>query len=77
MSLGVRIDPEGFARPSAKFKYGDLRLLDGLWYYDEAYASGASFQTHIDTPARENRWAIGRKRKIAAPPAGRFAMAPV
>lgn len=34
--LGVRAYPEDF-EPPADYKLGDRKLLDGLWYYDDAY----------------------------------------
>lgn len=35
--FGVRIYPEDFNEPDSRFKYGDRKLLEGLWYYDDEY----------------------------------------
>ncbi|MBC8472648.1 MAG: hypothetical protein H8D56_24550 [Planctomycetes bacterium] len=34
---GVTAYPEGFEKPSNSFKYGDKKIIDGLWYYEDGY----------------------------------------
>jgi hypothetical protein len=36
--FGVRIYPENFKAPEPRFfRYGDRKLIEGLWYYDDEY----------------------------------------
>jgi hypothetical protein len=35
--FGVYAYPEDFKEPHDSFRYGDRKLIDGLWYYDEEY----------------------------------------
>jgi hypothetical protein len=46
--FGVRIYPEGFKAPDAYFIYGDRKLLEGLWYYDENYVYDKEYDKRID-----------------------------
>ncbi len=34
---GVIAYPVNFTKPCENFKYGDKRILDGLWYYEDDY----------------------------------------
>lgn len=34
---GVIAYPENFEKPSHSFKYGDKKIIDGLWYYEDGY----------------------------------------
>ena len=34
---GVTAYPENYEKPSEHFRYGDIKLIDGLWYYDDGY----------------------------------------
>ena len=34
---GVSAYPENFEKPSQSFKYGDKKIIDGLWYYEDGY----------------------------------------
>jgi hypothetical protein len=56
--FGVRIYPGGFKTPHSTFSYGDLRLSDGLWYYDEGYRGSTSYQGRIDRLIKENKWSV-------------------
>jgi hypothetical protein len=51
--FGVRIYPEGFQPPEPGFRYGDRKLLDGLWYYDEAYRHNPRFDEQIEALLRK------------------------
>jgi hypothetical protein len=35
--MGVRVYPEGYAKSHPEASYGDRKLLEGLWYYDQGY----------------------------------------
>lgn len=34
---GVTAYPENFEKPSHSFSYGDKKIIDGLWYYEDGY----------------------------------------
>ena len=34
---GVTAYPVNFEKPSENFKYGDKKIIDGLWYYEDGY----------------------------------------
>jgi len=38
--FGVRIYPDDVNEADSGFAYGDRKLLEGLWYYDEQYNYG-------------------------------------
>ena len=47
--LGVCAYPEGYPRYPPPFKYGDRRLLEGLWYYEDGYSTHPeAFDRKID-----------------------------
>jgi len=52
--FGVRIYPEGFQPPEPGFRYGDRKLLDGLWYYDEGYRHNPRYDEQIDALLRKS-----------------------
>lgn len=53
--FGVRIYPEGFQDPQhGFFNYGDRKLLDGLWYYDENYRLGSGYAEEIEKLIQRN-----------------------
>ncbi|OHB74506.1 MAG: hypothetical protein A2Z25_14375 [Planctomycetes bacterium RBG_16_55_9] len=37
--FGVTAYPENYKAPSSDFKYGDKKIIDGLWYYEDGYNS--------------------------------------
>jgi hypothetical protein len=60
--FGVRVYPTDFNEPGPDFRYGDRRLLDGLWYYDEGYLFHAEeYDKRIDTLIAENTREKGRR----------------
>ncbi|MGB2862433.1 MAG: hypothetical protein WBC05_03835 [Sedimentisphaerales bacterium] len=34
---GVMAYPENYEKPRDNFKYGDKKIIDGLWYYEDGY----------------------------------------
>ncbi len=56
--FGVRIYPEDYREPKEPhgyFKYGDRKLLPGLWYYDEGYHYGPEeYDKRIDDLIEEH-----------------------
>ena len=48
-SLGVFAYPEDYPKYPPPFKYGDRRLIEGLWYYEDGYsAHPEAFDRKID-----------------------------
>ena len=35
--FGITAYPENYEKPSHSFKYGDKKIIDGLWYYEDGY----------------------------------------
>jgi len=48
LHYGVIAYPENYEEPILNFKYGDKKLIDGLWYYDEDYERDPKQQKKID-----------------------------
>lgn len=48
LHYGVIAYPEDFKEPPYSFKYGDRKLIDGLWYYDEDYKGNPALQNRIE-----------------------------
>ena len=48
LHYGVMAYPEDYKEPFINFKYGDKKLIDGLWYYDEDYEGNPKHQKKID-----------------------------
>jgi hypothetical protein len=46
--FGVYAYPEDFKEPHASFRYGDRKLIDGLWYYDEEYNYDPEYGRRVD-----------------------------
>jgi hypothetical protein len=46
--FGVYAYPANFEMPTPDFRLGDKELVDGLWYYDDAYESDAKHRNRID-----------------------------
>jgi hypothetical protein len=36
---GITAYPENYTKPNEHFKYGDKKIIDGLWYYEHGYSS--------------------------------------
>lgn len=47
LHYGVTAYPEDYKKP-AGVEYGDKMLIDGLWYYDEAYKGDPEYQKMIE-----------------------------
>jgi len=45
--LGVQAYPEDYKLPSYS-KYGDKKLIDGLWYYDDGYRKDPEYEKKIE-----------------------------
>ncbi len=41
--FGVYAYPEDFKPTSSNFHYGDRKLINGLWYYDDGYANNPKY----------------------------------
>lgn len=46
--FGIIIYPEGFTEPFQGFNYGDRKLIDGLWYYDDEYQMNPDYDKVVD-----------------------------
>jgi hypothetical protein len=53
--FGVHIYPEDFNSPSRFFKYGDRKIIDGLWYLDEDYRF-KDYDKRIDALLKKNKY---------------------
>lgn len=47
LHYGVMAYPEDFEKPPGA-EYGDMKLIDGLWYYDEDYKRSPKIQKKIE-----------------------------
>ena len=47
-SLGVRAYPPGYEKRFPTYVFGDHKLLDELWYYDENYRHNPNYDKEID-----------------------------
>lgn len=47
LHYGVIAYPEDYKKPP-DFEYGDKKLIDGLWYYDEDFKGNPEYQRHIE-----------------------------
>ena len=52
-SLGVYAYPEGYEQRFPNSQYGDRKLLDGLWYYDDEYRIDPNYGREIDAILRD------------------------
>lgn len=48
LHYGVMAYPEDYKEPIINFKYGDKKLIDELWYYDEDYEGNPKHQKKTD-----------------------------
>jgi len=46
--FGVFVYPEDFTEPYSGFDYGDRKLLEGLWYYDDEYVHDPEYDKVIE-----------------------------
>jgi hypothetical protein len=56
LHYGVIAYPENYIKPPGS-EYGDRKLVDGLWYYDEDYKGNPKYQKKIEEllQKRDNR----------------------
>ncbi|MBN1361789.1 MAG: hypothetical protein JW993_14430 [Sedimentisphaerales bacterium] len=54
--FGVMIYPADFNEPYPQFAYGNRKLIDGLWYYDENYYTESNYGVVIDALLAKNRY---------------------
>ena len=55
LHYGVWAYPEDYKEPGINFKYGDKKLLDGLWYYNEDYEGNPKHQKKIEALIQKGR----------------------
>jgi hypothetical protein len=55
LHYGVIAYPEDYKEPPYSFKYGDRKLIDGLWYYDEGYEGNPEYQKKIEALIEEGK----------------------
>ena len=53
--FGVIAYPENFKQPYASFHYGDRKIVDGLWYYDDDYIDNPSYDKKVDKWMRKQK----------------------
>lgn len=53
--FGVFAYPDDFNEPFPGFSYGDCRLVDNLWYYDEGYKTDQEYRRKIDAMIKKSR----------------------
>ncbi len=47
--FGILAYPEGFVPPSKSFYYGDKKLIEGLWYYDDGYREDPNYEQYLES----------------------------
>ncbi len=52
--FGVDLYAEDFREPYPDFKYGDRKLIDGLWYYDEQYQWSHKYDEVVESRLKRN-----------------------
>jgi hypothetical protein len=52
--FGVDLYAEDFREPYPDFKYGDRKLIDGLWYYDEQYQWSRDYGEAVERYLKRN-----------------------
>ena len=57
--IGFCIYPEDFKPPDPFFNYGDLKLVEGLWYYDGEYNDPESeYAKRFDALLKKNKYGV-------------------
>lgn len=46
--FGLYAYPEDFKEPFSNFEYGNKKLIDGLWYYDDGYREAQNYDKKIE-----------------------------
>lgn len=46
--FGVLAYTEDYEKPSDSFSYGDRKVIDGLWYYDDGYLDNPEYDKKIE-----------------------------
>ena len=57
--FGVKAYTEGYKKPIINFKYGDKKLIDGLWYYDDGYVGNPEYDKKIEALIRRGKQIYG------------------
>jgi hypothetical protein len=52
---GVNAYSEDFKKPSSDYVYGDRKLIEGLWYYDDGYRDNPKYNKVIDDLINKNK----------------------
>jgi len=55
--FGVYGYPDGYEKPIFNFKYGDRKLIDGLWYYEDDYKGNPELQKRIEALIQKGKQA--------------------
>lgn len=58
--FGFQIYPEDFKEPFPGWPYGNHRILDGLWYYDDEY-KWPDYDEAVEAMLKKNRMARDRE----------------
>ena len=53
-SLGVRAYPQGYEKRFPTYRFGDHKLLDDLWYYDDNYLHDPNYAREIEAILKEH-----------------------
>ena len=59
LHYGVTAYPEDYEKPHYSFKYGDKKLIDGLWYYDDGYVGNPEYDKKIEALIRRGKQIYG------------------
>jgi hypothetical protein len=54
-SLGIYAYVEGFEKANPHYPFGDRRLIEGLWYFDDQYNDDPSYDKVIDKIIEEGK----------------------
>ena len=46
--FGVKAYPESFKEPYSGFQYGNRKIIEGLWYYDDEYIDNPGYDKKVD-----------------------------
>ena len=62
LHFGVTAYPEDYKNPFG-YEYGDKKLIDGLWYYDETYKGNPDYQKMIDEMIQRKKMQQARRNE--------------
>ena len=46
---GIIAYPEDFEKPSDDYSFGDKKLIDRLWYYDDGYDEVEDWEKYLES----------------------------